>query len=62
MKKKILMLGNHEIVIYNFRKELVQKMIDEGYEVIISLPYGPKVEFLKQMGCSFIDTPINRLI
>lgn len=60
MKKKILMLGNHEIVIYNFRKELVQKMIDEGYEVIISLPYGPKVEFLKQMGCSFIDTPINR--
>lgn len=58
--KKVLMLGNHEIVIYNFRRELVEKMIEEGYEVYISLPYGPKVEDLKKMGCKFIDTEINR--
>ena len=58
--KKVLMLGNHEIVIYNFRKELVERMISEGYEVYVSLPYGPKVEYLKEMGCKFIDTPINR--
>lgn len=58
--KKILMLGNHEIVIYNFRRELIERMISEGYEVYISLPYGPKVDYLKHMGCKFIDTPINR--
>lgn len=58
--KKVLMLGNHEIVIYNFRKELVERMIQEGYEVYVALPYGPKVELLKEMGCKFIDTPINR--
>ncbi|WP_040194949.1 glycosyltransferase family 4 protein [Clostridium culturomicium] len=58
--KKVLMLGNHEIVIYNFRKELVERMIAEGYEVYVALPYGPKVEHLKVMGCKFIDTPINR--
>ncbi|MGL5417352.1 MAG: glycosyltransferase family 4 protein [Clostridium sp.] len=58
--KKVLMLGNHEIVIYNFRKELIERMIEEGYEVYVSLPYGPKVELLKEMGCKFIETPINR--
>lgn len=58
--KKVLMLGNHEIVIYNFRKELIEEMIKEGYEVYVSLPYGPKVEYLKEMGCKFIDTSINR--
>lgn len=58
--KKVLMLGNHEIVIYNFRKELIERMIREGYEVYVALPYGPKVELLKEMGCKFVDTPINR--
>ncbi|MFR2264621.1 MAG: glycosyltransferase family 4 protein [Clostridium sp.] len=58
--KKVLMLGNHEIVIYNFRKELIERMIQEGYEVYVALPYGPKVELLKEMGCKFVDTPINR--
>lgn len=58
--KKVLMLGNHEIVIYNFRKELIERMIKEGYEVYVVLPYGPKVEFLKEMGCKFVETPINR--
>lgn len=58
--KKVLMLGNHEIVIYNFRKELIERMIQEGYEVYIALPYGTKVELLKEMGCKFVNTPINR--
>ncbi len=60
MKKRILMLGNHEIVIYNFRRELIERMIKDGYEVYIALPYGPKIEYLKEMGCNFIDTPIDR--
>lgn len=58
--KKVLMLGNHEIVIYNFRRELIQKLINEGYEVYVALPYGPKVDYLEKMGCKFIDTQVNR--
>lgn len=58
--KKVLMLANHELGIYKFRRELIEKMIKEGYEVYISLPYGPKVEYLKKIGCKFIDTNINR--
>ena len=38
MKKKVLLLGNHGFVIYNFRKELIQELLGQGYEVYISLP------------------------
>lgn len=60
MKKKILFLVNHDIVIYNFRKELVEKLLQEGYEIIISSPYGERIELLKNMGCEFIETPVDR--
>lgn len=35
-KKKILFLVNHEVVIYNFRKEIVEELLNPDYEVIIS--------------------------
>ena len=58
--KKILILVNHEIVIYNFRKELVKSLIEAGYQVYLSSPYGEKIEFLKKMGVHYIRTPIDR--
>ena len=57
--KKVLMLGNSDIVIYNFRRELIEKMIKSGYEVYVSLPYSKRTEALKDMGCIFINTEIN---
>lgn len=57
--KKVLMIGNSDIVIYNFRRELIEEMIKSDYEVYVSLPYSPKVEFLKAMACKFINTDIN---
>lgn len=58
--KKILFLVNHDIVIYNFRKELVERLLEEGYEVYISSPYGERIEYLISMGCHYIETRINR--
>jgi len=60
INKKVLILVNHEIVIYNFRRELVERLIEEGYEVHLSCPYGEKIDRLKEIGCKFIDTPIDR--
>ena len=57
---RILVLANFDVGLYNFRKELLQRLIDDGHEVYISLPYGDKVELLKKMGCKFIDTPLDR--
>ena len=35
MRKKILILSNHFITLYNFRKELIHKLIEENHEVFI---------------------------
>lgn len=60
MKKKVLLLGNHGFVIYNFRKELIQRLLSEGYDVYISLPYDEKVDIMVNWGCKFINTQIDR--
>ena len=59
-KKKVLILVNHNVVIYNFRKELVQRLITEGYEVYLSCPQGNRIAELKSMGCRFIETNVDR--
>ncbi|MGH2116476.1 glycosyltransferase family 4 protein [Aerococcus sp. L_32] len=60
MKKKILFLVNHEIVIYNFRKEIVERFIKEGFEVIISSPSGDKIDELVKMGCIHEEIQMDR--
>ena len=57
---RILVLANFDVGLYNFRKELLQRLIDEGNEVYISLPCGEKVDLLKEIGCKFIDTQLDR--
>lgn len=62
MKKnhRVLILVNLDITIYKFRKELVERLIQEGYEVYISSPYGEFIDVFTEMGCKFIDTKVER--
>lgn len=60
-KKRVMLLGNHAFVIYNFRKELIQKLLKDGYEVYLSMPYDDeKVPIMKSWGCKFIETNVDR--
>lgn len=56
---RVMILANFDLGLYQFRKELIQELLKDN-EVIISLPYGELVEPLKNMGCKFIDTPVDR--
>lgn len=58
--KKVLLVGNSEVCICNFRKELVERLLDEDFDVIISSPYGSKFDKLISKGCVFEDTKMNR--
>ena len=49
--KRVLILVNHDVVIYNFRRELVERLLADGYEVYISSPYGERIDELIGMGC-----------
>ncbi|MBN3489969.1 glycosyltransferase family 4 protein [Acholeplasma equirhinis] len=58
--KKVLILVNHDIAIYNSRKELVEELLKQNYEVYISSPYGTRIDKLVEMGAKFIETSIDR--
>ena len=58
--KRILFLVNRDFVLYNFRLELVERLLSEGHEVHICLPYGEKVDKMVAMGCSFLPVTIGK--
>jgi len=57
--KKILILANSSAGLYDFRGELIEKLLGE-YEVTVSLPDEVKTDELKAAGCKVVHTPINR--
>lgn len=56
---KILILANNDVGLYQFRRELIQRLLKD-HTVTAALPYGALVERLREMGCSFLDTPVDR--
>jgi len=54
-KKKVLFLVNKDNVIYNFRRELAFELLKRGFEVVISCPYGRKIDLMTERGCRFVD-------
>lgn len=57
---KVLFLVNHDVVIYNFRLELVERLLAEGHQVAISSPYGERIEDLKAIGCEYHEIFMSR--
>ena len=56
---KILILANKDLGLYQFRKELIGRLLEE-HSVVLSLPYGELIDPLVAAGCRFIDTPLDR--
>lgn len=57
---KILFLVNHDVVIYNFRLELVERLLADGHQVVISSPYGERIDKLVELGCEYHDITMDR--
>ena len=55
-----MFLVNHDVVIYNFRLELVERLVADGHSVVISSPYGERIEDLKALGCQYREIAISR--
>lgn len=60
MKEKILILANYDVGLYRFRKELISELIHRNYEVSISLPEGDLIKNLKDLGCKYYETEVDR--
>lgn len=58
--KKVLFLANHFITLFSFRKELINKLIEEGHDVYLSLPKDDDNKYFEDLGCKIIETKIDR--
>lgn len=58
--RRILVLANNDVGLYRFRKDLLTALQAAGYDVYLSLPDGGFVPELVQLGCRFLDTPVDR--
>lgn len=58
--KKILFIANYDMAIYNFRKEIIEKLIEEKYEVHVSTPIGTCTQKMKDLGICFHETEVER--
>lgn len=56
---RILILANFSVGLYDFRNELLERLLEE-HEVFVSIPDMVKAEELEKEGCRIINTPINR--
>ncbi len=59
-KPLIALLTNNDDDIYCFRKELIDGILEEGYEMLISCPYGEKFELMQEYSYLYDDPEIDR--
>jgi glycosyltransferase involved in cell wall biosynthesis len=56
----IMMISPKDNNFYNFRRELIEKLVENKYEVYLVCPYGEKMDYFIKKGCKFIDLTIDR--
>ena len=59
-KKTVALINNDHAWTYNLRREILKAMIDAGHRVVVIVGYGKRVDDLVNMGCEFIDVPVDR--
>lgn len=62
MKDTVLVLTNFIAGLHSFRKEVMKAIIDEGYELYISVPDSDdeRVKYFENIGCHIIKTTLDR--
>lgn len=56
----VMFIVNHNITIYNFRKELVESLVKDNYRVVAILPVTEETKKITDLGCEVIDVPVER--
>ncbi len=58
--KKILILANDVTTILQFRSELVKALVDDGNEVLVSIPKSKRASEIEALGASVLETEVSR--
>lgn len=58
---KVFLLANDESTIYNFRRELIKGLLQEGHDVTVAFPRGGiRTDEIADTGCRYIDLSMER--
>lgn len=57
---RILILANFGLGLYKFRRELIEKLIENHDEVFVSFPNDDYVSKIEDLGCAYIETDYDR--
>ena len=57
---KIILLGNDEVGIYAFRRDLITRLAKQGNTVIVGFPWANNPARIRALGCEIVNTSINR--
>ena len=57
---KITLIANDTTFIYNLRREVLMKLLEEGHQVTVLCQFLSHREALEQIGCRLYDIPISR--
>mgnify|MGYP002546533719 CR=1 FL=1 len=60
MAASILILSNSDSGLYDFRKEVLLKLLEKGYQVQVSVPDTGHVDKIRALGCEIIPTSFDR--
>ena len=58
--KRVLILANDVTTILQFRCELVRALVEDGHEVIVSVPKSERIPEIEALGASVVETPVAR--
>ncbi len=58
--KTVLFLSNHFITLYNFRRELIARLVERGHRVVLSMPPDEQNTYFRELGCEIVETPMSR--
>lgn len=57
----ILVLANCIAGLYNFRKEVIKALVDDGYTLYLSYPdKDERAKYFESIGCMYVDIPFER--
>ncbi len=57
---RVLILANKETGLLSFRKEVLEALVAQGYEVVVSVPEGKRGDEIAGIGCRVVYTSIDR--
>lgn len=57
---KVMILANSDVGLYQFRCEIIDRLLADRNEVVLSLPKGDFIETLTKKGCRYTETPMDR--